>query len=169
MLQRDAPASTASIAEHINLSQSPCWRRINRLEQEGLIRDRVALLVDHGRLWQSTTAPWQPLHDYTITARVINTGPARIEWFAGGDLYMVRPGANEFGVTLDGTEPDMKKNDYVEVDASNRLKKPSVFSLDKDGRLPYAMWFYLASDQEPFLGVNQILEKFLEKVMETTS
>ena len=44
LLQRDATVSTAAIAEQINLSQSPCWRRINRLEQEGLIKGRVALL-----------------------------------------------------------------------------------------------------------------------------
>ncbi len=44
LLQRDATTSTAAIAEKINLSQSPCWRRINRLEQDGLIKRRVALL-----------------------------------------------------------------------------------------------------------------------------
>jgi Lrp/AsnC family transcriptional regulator len=44
ILQQDATVSTADIAEKINLSQSPCWRRISRLEQEGLIRRRVALL-----------------------------------------------------------------------------------------------------------------------------
>lgn len=44
LLQQDASISTAGIAERINLSQSPCWRRINRLEQEGLIKRRVALL-----------------------------------------------------------------------------------------------------------------------------
>lgn len=44
LLQRDATTSTAAIAEKVNLSQSPCWRRINRMEQEGLIRGRVALL-----------------------------------------------------------------------------------------------------------------------------
>ena len=44
LLQRDATVSTASIAEQINVSQSPCWRRINRLEREGLIKGRVALL-----------------------------------------------------------------------------------------------------------------------------
>jgi len=49
LLQRDATTSTASIAEQINVSQSPCWRRINRLEQEGLIKGRVALL-DRGAL-----------------------------------------------------------------------------------------------------------------------
>lgn len=44
LLQQDATQSTADIAERVNLSQSPCWRRINRMEEEGLIRRRVALL-----------------------------------------------------------------------------------------------------------------------------
>ena len=44
ILQADATVSTASIAEKINVSQSPCWRRIQRLEQEGAIKGRVALL-----------------------------------------------------------------------------------------------------------------------------
>jgi len=44
LLQRDASTSTAAIAEKINISQSPCWRRINRLEQDGIIKRRVALL-----------------------------------------------------------------------------------------------------------------------------
>jgi Lrp/AsnC family transcriptional regulator len=44
LLQRDATLSTSALAERINVSQSPCWRRVNRLEQEGVIRSRVALL-----------------------------------------------------------------------------------------------------------------------------
>jgi Lrp/AsnC family transcriptional regulator len=44
LLQQDATLSTASIAERINISQSPCWRRISRLEQDGFIKRRVALL-----------------------------------------------------------------------------------------------------------------------------
>ena len=44
LLQADASISTASIAEQINSSQSPCWRRINRLEEHGLIKGRVAVL-----------------------------------------------------------------------------------------------------------------------------
>ncbi len=44
LIQADATLSTAAIAERVNLSQSPCWRRINRLEQSGLIKGRVALL-----------------------------------------------------------------------------------------------------------------------------
>ena len=44
LLQRDAGLTSQQIAERINLSQSPCWRRINRLQEEGLIERRVALL-----------------------------------------------------------------------------------------------------------------------------
>ncbi len=47
LLQNDASLSTTQIAESINLSQSPCWRRINRIEKSGLIRKRVALLDRH--------------------------------------------------------------------------------------------------------------------------
>lgn len=43
-LQRDCDISTHLLAEKLNLSQSPCWRRINRLEERGLIQRRVALL-----------------------------------------------------------------------------------------------------------------------------
>lgn len=44
LLQSDASLSSSQIAEKINLSQSPCWRRINRIEKAGLIKKRVALL-----------------------------------------------------------------------------------------------------------------------------
>ncbi|MGQ0836835.1 MAG: Lrp/AsnC family transcriptional regulator [Gammaproteobacteria bacterium] len=44
LLQRDASVPVALIAERVGLSQSPCWRRIQRLEERGYIRARVALL-----------------------------------------------------------------------------------------------------------------------------
>ena len=44
LLQSDAPLTAAQIAEQVNLSASPCWRRINRLEKAGLIDRKVALL-----------------------------------------------------------------------------------------------------------------------------
>lgn len=43
-LQRDAGQTTAQIAAKVGLSSSPCWRRIDRLEREGVIRGRVALV-----------------------------------------------------------------------------------------------------------------------------
>jgi len=45
LLQRDASLSSAQVAASVGLSASPCWRRIQRLEREGVIRRRVALLA----------------------------------------------------------------------------------------------------------------------------
>ncbi len=44
LLQEDGSRSLAEISEKIGLSQTPCWRRIQQLEQSGVIRKRVALL-----------------------------------------------------------------------------------------------------------------------------
>ena len=44
LLQGNAQLSTAEIAEQVRLSTTPCWRRIQRLEEEGIISRRVALL-----------------------------------------------------------------------------------------------------------------------------
>ncbi len=49
LLQRNAALSTAQVAARVGLSQSPCWRRISRLQQAGLIKRRVAVL-DHVKL-----------------------------------------------------------------------------------------------------------------------
>jgi Lrp/AsnC family transcriptional regulator len=43
-LQHDASQSTGALAERLNSSQSPIWRRINRLEEHGVVQRRVALL-----------------------------------------------------------------------------------------------------------------------------
>lgn len=44
ILQQDASLSVAEIASRVNLSQTPCWRRIQRLEEQGVIERRVAIL-----------------------------------------------------------------------------------------------------------------------------
>ena len=44
LLQRDCDRSSAEVAEVLNISQSPCWRRINRLEKKGVIQKKVAIL-----------------------------------------------------------------------------------------------------------------------------
>ena len=44
ILQQDAGLSVAEVADRVGLSASPCWRRIKRLEDSGLITKRVTLL-----------------------------------------------------------------------------------------------------------------------------
>jgi Lrp/AsnC family transcriptional regulator len=54
LLQEDASTSVSDLAERVGLSQSPCWRRINRLENEGVITRRIAVL-DEEKLGFGTT------------------------------------------------------------------------------------------------------------------
>ena len=44
LLQKDGGLTAAEVAERIGLSKAPCWRRIQRLEAEGVIKQTVALL-----------------------------------------------------------------------------------------------------------------------------
>ena len=44
LLQEDSAQPVADIARKIGLSVTPCWRRIQKLEEAGIIRKRVALL-----------------------------------------------------------------------------------------------------------------------------
>jgi DNA-binding Lrp family transcriptional regulator len=44
LIQQDAGLSVAEIAERVGLSSSPCWRRIKRLEDDGILQKRVAIL-----------------------------------------------------------------------------------------------------------------------------
>jgi Lrp/AsnC family transcriptional regulator len=44
ILQEDASLSVADVAKRVNLSQTPCWRRIQKLIDSGVIAKRVAVL-----------------------------------------------------------------------------------------------------------------------------
>jgi Lrp/AsnC family transcriptional regulator len=44
LLQEDASLSIAELAQRVNLSQTPCWKRVQRLETTGVIQKRVALV-----------------------------------------------------------------------------------------------------------------------------
>ncbi|HMG78027.1 MAG TPA: Lrp/AsnC family transcriptional regulator [Xanthobacteraceae bacterium] len=49
VLQENAALSVAEIGSRVGLSSTPCWKRIQRLESEGVIQKRVAL-VDQDRI-----------------------------------------------------------------------------------------------------------------------
>ena len=44
LLQQDGSLTAADVAEKVGLSKAPCWRRIQRLKDEGIIRKTVALV-----------------------------------------------------------------------------------------------------------------------------
>ncbi|MBU0670160.1 MAG: Lrp/AsnC family transcriptional regulator [Alphaproteobacteria bacterium] len=43
-LQINAAETSSEIADQVGLSQSPCWRRIQRLKAEGYVKGEVAIL-----------------------------------------------------------------------------------------------------------------------------
>lgn len=55
LLQNDATLSLSDIAEAVNLTTTPCWKRLKKLEESGVIGKRVALL-DPEKLALSFTA-----------------------------------------------------------------------------------------------------------------
>ena len=44
LLQEDSTLAVADLAKKVGLSTTPCWRRIQKMEEDGVIRKRVALL-----------------------------------------------------------------------------------------------------------------------------
>lgn len=51
VLQQDATVSMAELSQKVGLSHTPCWRRVKRMEADGIIIGKVTLL-------NSKTQPW---------------------------------------------------------------------------------------------------------------
>ncbi len=55
LLQANAKISSQELAETVNMSASPCWRRVRKLENRGII-DRYVTLLDRRKLGLNTLA-----------------------------------------------------------------------------------------------------------------
>jgi Lrp/AsnC family transcriptional regulator len=84
-LQEDASLSVAEIGQRVGLSSTPCWKRIQKLEADGVITKRVAL-VDQVKIGLG------------ITVFVsIETGDHSQEWLARlADTVSTMPEVMEF-------------------------------------------------------------------------
>ena len=97
ILQADANVPIASIADRVGLSQTPCWKRIRRLELDGIISRRVAL-VDPARIGLGLTvfvSVQSPDHSETwlaLFADAVSAMPEVMEFYrmAGDVDYMLR-------------------------------------------------------------------------------
>jgi Lrp/AsnC family transcriptional regulator len=97
LLQEDASLPVATIAEKVGLSPSPCWRRIQKLEEDGYVRARVAVL-DPDRLNVGVTvfvAVRTNQHDLEwleTFARAVRDFPEVVEFYRmSGDIdYLLR-------------------------------------------------------------------------------
>ena len=97
LLQGDASLSVAEIGSRVGLSSTPCWKRIQRLEADGVIQRRVAL-VDQDKIGLGITvfvSIQAPDHseDWLATfAEKVSAMPEVMEFYrmAGDVDYMLR-------------------------------------------------------------------------------
>ena len=97
VLQDDASLSVAEIGSRVGLSSTPCWKRIQRLEADGVIQRRVAL-VDQDRIGLGVTVfvsieTGDHSQDWLDRfAKVVGAMPEVMEFYrmAGDVDYMLR-------------------------------------------------------------------------------
>ena len=75
LLQEDASRSLADVAESVHLSPAACWRRVQKLKEEGVIRRQV-VLCDAQKLNVGVTV--------FVMIRTNQHNPAWLEHFAHG-------------------------------------------------------------------------------------
>lgn len=97
LLQNDASLSSAEIAEKVNLSKTPCWRRIQLLEKSGLIKSKVALLNREGLncdtdVFVSIRTDQHNAQWFKQFSKVVRSFPEVVEFYRmSGDIdYMMR-------------------------------------------------------------------------------
>lgn len=146
LLQDDASLSLAQIAHRVGLSQSPCWKRIQRLEKTGVILKRVALISpesigvglsvfvsietgDHSSAWLSKFAQ-------TVTAM-----PEVMEFhrMAGDIDYMLRvavPDMQAYDAFYKRLIDTMPLKNVTSRFSMERVKSTTAYPLPAEPRLP---------------------------------
>lgn len=125
ILQQDATVPVARIAERVGLSQTPCWKRIQKHEEAGVIRARVALL-DPDAFGLSLTA-------FVMVEAVDHTAEWRAAFLAAvAALEPVRDvhrlaGAHDFMLRV--VVPDMPAFDAFYAALTSRIRLRSVSSV----------------------------------------
>ena len=97
LLQQNASLSVAEVGKRVGLSSTPCWKRIQRLEADGVIQKRVAL-VDQDKIGLGVTVFVSvETNDHSREwldrfARIVIAMPEVMEFYrmAGDVDYMLR-------------------------------------------------------------------------------
>src|SRR5512147_2015456 len=119
LLQREGALSVAEVASRTGLSTTTCWRRIQHLETNGIIKGRVALL-DRAALGL----------DVTIFAHVKLTSQTRDAIAAFAEAIRGRPEVLDCYTT-------MGEWDFMLKVVMKDIKAFEAFFLDHLSKLPY--------------------------------
>ena len=140
LLQQDASLSARELAEHVGLTATPCWRRVQNLENSGVISRRVALLdpasVNLGvtALVQVRTnnhsAVW--LHDFSAAVEAF---PEIVEAYrTSGEIdYMLRvvvPSIDEYDAFYKRLIEAVDLYDVRTVFVMEKMKQTTALPLD---------------------------------------
>ncbi|MGR3698489.1 MAG: Lrp/AsnC family transcriptional regulator [Roseovarius sp.] len=125
ILQRDTTIPVARIADQVGLSQTPCWKRIQKHEDSGVIRARVALLSPE-LLGLSLTA-------FVMVEAIEHSTEWRAEFLAVTetlepvrDIYRLA-GTHDFMLRV--VVPDMPAFDHFYETLTSRIRLRSVSSV----------------------------------------
>ncbi len=124
VLQKDATCAVGQLADEVGLSKSACWRRIQTLEQQGIITARVALLDQH-KLGLNLTVytairTLQHTKDwYDIFSAMVTTMPNVME---------VHRMSGEVDYLMRSVVPDMSSYDAMYLDMIENIDLSDVSS-----------------------------------------
>jgi len=142
-MQEDAALSVADIAERVGLTTTPCWRRIQNLESDGVIRKRVALL-DRASLDLDVdvfVAIKTSHHDakwLTRFARVVEDFTEVVEFYRmSGDIdYLMRVVVKDIAAYDAFYQRLIRKIDLSDVSSSfamEQIKYTTALPVDENG------------------------------------
>ena len=129
-LQEDATLTVAELAERVSLSKSACWRRVQLLEEQGIIGARVTLLEQ------------EKLGLHLTVYSAIRTHKHTAEWFeqflkmvsAMPNVMEVHRLSGDIDYLIRAVVPDMRSYDemYKQMIASVEMYDvSSSFSMEK--------------------------------------
>lgn len=123
-LMQDATLAVAQLADRVGLSQTPCWKRVQKLEAAGVITGRVAL-VDPNHIGLSLTV-FVEIEAADHTPRWRDTFANVVAGYA--EIVEVHRMAGDVDYLLKAVVADMAAYDSLYLDLTKRLSCRNVTS-----------------------------------------
>ena len=140
LLQADASLPLQMLAEKVQLSTTPCWRRIQQLEAQGVITQRVALIdaakVNLGvTVFVSVKAASHSKAWYEQFSSVVKAIPEVLDFYRlSGDVdYLLRivvPDIQAFDRIYKHLVSQVELRDVSSSFAMEKLKSTTILPLD---------------------------------------
>ena len=140
VLQREGRITKLALAEQVNLSATPCWARLKRLEQAGVIagyhaRLSLAKLGPATTVWTEITLASHKTRDFAAFEKAVEAQPEIVEcWATGGGidylLKIITRDVDAYQRLIDGLlEADLGIDRYFTYIVTKPVKAPTQIPL----------------------------------------